>query len=293
MVNPLVILRESIKAVPSVKWALGLAGIASSIAIIQSIQLDYRVAVLGTVVMLIVMTALVIFARLSTLAAPDFRLPALVLTWCSLSLVIATAGALFLSVFFRFPVDLQNWLVQENPHLQKPRTESKQGQTTMLPPAIEASPDGRPNSAIISRILPKRQSRMTSSPEGRQKEAISDTPIERWIEDEVLTVRPTAGTRERAPRIESRISVNLHTSRVLTPVRIKLEFDQPLSESTDVLSFDAHPPVDLKSIITGRVFEFSFSSPGFTPGMPITVKLGSVGDETPIRLLHVYRWGVQ
>jgi hypothetical protein len=113
MTTPASILRESIQAVPAVKYALGLAGLASVIAIIRSFGLGYHVAVIGTVIMLLLMTLLVIFARLSSLAGPDFRLPALVFTWFSLTLVIAISLSMFLSVFFRWPVDLQNWIRPE------------------------------------------------------------------------------------------------------------------------------------------------------------------------------------
>jgi hypothetical protein len=110
MPTPLSILRESIKAVPAVKYALGLAGVASAVAIVRSFNLDYRVAAVGTVIMLLFMTVLVIFARLSSLGSPDFRLPALVFTWFSLLLVISAAFSMFSSIFFRWPVDLQSWI---------------------------------------------------------------------------------------------------------------------------------------------------------------------------------------
>jgi hypothetical protein len=108
--NPLSILRESIRAVPAVKYALGIAGIVSAVAIIGSFGLDYRVTVVGTVLMFFLMATLVVFARLSALAAPDLRVPALVFTWFSLLLVMAVGAALFSSVFFQWPIDLGRWL---------------------------------------------------------------------------------------------------------------------------------------------------------------------------------------
>ena len=109
--TPLAILRESIISVPAVvKYALGVAGLASVIAIVRSLSIiDYRVAVFGTVLVLLLMTLLVVFARLSRLTAPGFRLLAMVFTWFALILVSAAAFAMFLSVFFRWPLDLQDW----------------------------------------------------------------------------------------------------------------------------------------------------------------------------------------
>ena len=108
MTTPL--LRESIRSVPAaVKCAIGLAGLASVIAIVRSLSIDYRVAVFGTVLVLLLMTLLVVFARLSRLTSPGFRLLAMVFTWFALILVSAAAFAMFLSVFFRWPLDLQDW----------------------------------------------------------------------------------------------------------------------------------------------------------------------------------------
>jgi hypothetical protein len=133
--SPLSILRESIRAVPAVKYALGIAGIVSAIAIIGSLGLDYRVTVVGTVLMFFLMTTLVVFARLSALAAPDLRIPALVFTWFSLLLVMAVGVALFISVFFKWPIDLGRWLeAQTKP--PSPYT----GDATKLPDPDKSSP---------------------------------------------------------------------------------------------------------------------------------------------------------
>lgn len=119
MTTPLSILRDSIKAVPAVKYALGVAGIISVIAIIKSFNLDYRVAIIGTIVMLLLMTVLVISAKLSSLASPDFRLPALVFTWFALIFVIAIAISMFTSVFFKAPLNLQYYLLTDDNHDKK------------------------------------------------------------------------------------------------------------------------------------------------------------------------------
>jgi hypothetical protein len=107
MGTPLSVLRESIKAVPAVKYALGLAGIVAVLAIIRAFGIDYKLAFIGIVVMFFLMAILVIFAKLADLATPIFHVPALVLTWFSLLLLIAVAITLFTSVFFKRPVDLQ------------------------------------------------------------------------------------------------------------------------------------------------------------------------------------------
>lgn len=111
--SPLGILQSAIKAVPAVKYALGIAGIIAAVAIVAGFNIDFRIAVFGTVIMFVLMTALVIFARVAGTATVGLAGPATVLTWFSLLLMMATATALFTSVFFSWPVDLQ-WVLQRH-----------------------------------------------------------------------------------------------------------------------------------------------------------------------------------
>jgi hypothetical protein len=110
-ISPLEFLKAAIKAVPPVKYALGVGGIVAVVAIVVGgWKIDPVVAVLGTIAMLLLMTILVIFAKLSARPASTFALPALVLTWFSLLMMMATAAGLFGSVFFGTPVNLQWWI---------------------------------------------------------------------------------------------------------------------------------------------------------------------------------------
>jgi len=99
--TPISFLREAIRAVPAVKWALGVGGIMAVIAVIYSFQIDARVAVIGTIIMLVFMTVLVVFARVSALANSAIALPALVFTWFTLLVFMAVTLSLFTSVFFQ------------------------------------------------------------------------------------------------------------------------------------------------------------------------------------------------
>jgi hypothetical protein len=101
------LLGKAIQAVPAVKYALGIAGIVAALAVIGSLGVSYTVAFVGTVVMLVFMTALVVFARVSKTSNSALRFPALVFTWFSILLTMATACLLFSSVFFGEPVDLK------------------------------------------------------------------------------------------------------------------------------------------------------------------------------------------
>jgi len=107
--SPTSILKQAIRAVPAVKYALGVGGIVAVIAIIVGgFKIDLKVAVLGSVIMFVLMTILVIFARLASAASVNFYLPMMVFTWFSLVLTMATALALFTSVFAGWPLDIRS-----------------------------------------------------------------------------------------------------------------------------------------------------------------------------------------
>lgn len=111
MINPIEILREAIKAVPSVKYALGIGGVTSVVALVSLFGLSPRVATIGTVVVLILMGVLVIFARMASISSAKMLIPAMCFTWFILILFMLTSLSLFTSVFFKKPVDLQYFII--------------------------------------------------------------------------------------------------------------------------------------------------------------------------------------
>jgi hypothetical protein len=106
------VLQLAIQAVPAVKYALGVAGIAAAIALVTSLKIDLRVAGWGTVVMLVLMGVLFLFNKVTQSHANMFVGPVKVFSWFVLSLFMATSGCLFSSVFFSHPVDLRSWLTK-------------------------------------------------------------------------------------------------------------------------------------------------------------------------------------
>ena len=107
-------LRDAIEAVPAVKYALGVGGLASVVAIVTGrfgLGLDPRFAVVGGVVMIVMMVVLVIFARGTEIVGGSLRLPVMALTWFALLLFMAASTLLLTSVFFMWPLDLKHWLM--------------------------------------------------------------------------------------------------------------------------------------------------------------------------------------
>jgi hypothetical protein len=105
------LLREAIKAVPAVKYALGVAGIAAVVAIVLGLKLSPQVAVFGTLIVLGLMFILVLFSQYSGAQVPAGQTaaafsPVSVLVWFyTIALVVTTS--LFISSYFvhvpRFP----------------------------------------------------------------------------------------------------------------------------------------------------------------------------------------------
>lgn len=97
-------------AVPAVRYALGIAGIAAAIAIVGSFKLGLAVAALGTIVMLGLMTALLVFARLAGAGTTGpsgepsiLEGPAYLMVWVFTLLTCATGVMVFSVTFFGFP----------------------------------------------------------------------------------------------------------------------------------------------------------------------------------------------
>lgn len=104
------IIRESIKAVPAMKYALAVAGILAVVAMIGAFKLSAQMAVIGAVVTLVLMVAMVVFARLTTVAPRHFFLPVQVMMWAFLVITVGTALLLFTSAFFHWPRGLRELL---------------------------------------------------------------------------------------------------------------------------------------------------------------------------------------
>ena len=108
--GPFGFLKDAIQAVPAVRYALGVAGVVTVIAILASFRISPRVAVVGFPVILISMTLLVIFAKLASAKPDHFLFPLVVLMWFSIIIMILMVGLIFTGVFFKWPLDLHRWL---------------------------------------------------------------------------------------------------------------------------------------------------------------------------------------
>jgi hypothetical protein len=107
---PREILREAIRAVPAVKYALGVAGIAAVVVIFAGFSIDYKVAVLGTIVITGLMFGLVAFSSFASYSSTSIRPLAFTLAWTFVLLTSATSLCIFTGFFFSWPRPLEAYL---------------------------------------------------------------------------------------------------------------------------------------------------------------------------------------
>lgn len=137
-IAPSSILAKAIKAVPAVKYALGIGGIVAVIAIIETgFRIDLRIAFFGTIVMFILMAILVVFASLVGEKKSNLHTLALVFAWFCLILFIATSSTLFSCVFFGKPLNLRRFV--------DAHAEAKDGQPTIPDRPDKNETAGSPN----------------------------------------------------------------------------------------------------------------------------------------------------
>jgi HEAT repeat protein/Tfp pilus assembly protein PilF len=105
------VLTEAIRAVPPVRYALGVAGVVAVLGIVAALGVDLRVAAFGTPILLVLMVVLVVFRHVASAARARLALPALVFVWSSLIVTITVVVLLLSSVFFRVPMDLQQFII--------------------------------------------------------------------------------------------------------------------------------------------------------------------------------------
>ena len=97
------LLREATKAVPAVKYAVGIAGVMAAFALATALFSTPQAAVVGALMMLILMVLLLLFAASAALKRGALRRPALAMAWAILLLFIGSATLVVTSVFFDKP----------------------------------------------------------------------------------------------------------------------------------------------------------------------------------------------
>src|SRR5713101_1640055 len=101
--DPLRILREAMRAVPAVRFALAAAGIAAVVAIVLKFPLRPQIAVFGSLIVFGLMFLIVVFSRYVATGPGAHAGPATVLVWFYTIAVICATTLLITSYFFNVP----------------------------------------------------------------------------------------------------------------------------------------------------------------------------------------------
>ena len=101
--NPVTILKDAIRAVPAMKYALAVLGLVAVVAIVSLWRVKYDVAIWGAVIILGLMVPVLVFAKLTKVAPKYFLGPARTLMWAFVILTIVAGTCLFTAAAFRQP----------------------------------------------------------------------------------------------------------------------------------------------------------------------------------------------
>lgn len=142
MNTPFFTLKEAIKAVPAVKYALGVAGVAAVVAIVSAFKINHTVAVLGTIIMFGLMFLLVLFSWFSKNAGKDARIPSLILVWTFVLLTLVTATLMLSSFFFHWPRPLEGYV-----GAKFPENSGESGPSPLPTVSVSPSPSPVPSKA--------------------------------------------------------------------------------------------------------------------------------------------------
>jgi hypothetical protein len=150
------IIREAMKVVPSVKYALGVVGIIAAFAIIKIFGFDLRAAMTGVVVMLALMFLLLAFSHYTTHGSDSLRRPLSMLAYFFAFLVMATLSLLFSSVFFRWPMDLSGVISETagrkelvpSPDIKESPNPGLSISSPVPSPTMSVSPSATPRSTL-------------------------------------------------------------------------------------------------------------------------------------------------
>lgn len=112
LIDPFKVLRESMKGLPAMRYALGISALLALLALARSWGIDLRVAGFASLVFFILLVPLLLFSQLTeSVKDGPLKYPCLVMLWASILICIACWLSLFTSIFFSFPRDLSKWLL--------------------------------------------------------------------------------------------------------------------------------------------------------------------------------------
>jgi 4-amino-4-deoxy-L-arabinose transferase-like glycosyltransferase len=104
---PVKLLDKAIKAVPPLRYALGVVGLVAVIAIVKILQVEFAIAVFGAIVVVALMILLVVFSTLAeSKNKKSLRSMGLVLAWVVMILIVLILVLLVVEYFAHWPFNI-------------------------------------------------------------------------------------------------------------------------------------------------------------------------------------------
>jgi len=101
--DPLAILKEAVKQVPALKYAIAVLGIVSVLVIVKMFQINAGTAWFGVIGVTVLMVLLFVFAKVVASPSTTVKGPVVFLIWSFLFLAVASAFLIVASLFFGWP----------------------------------------------------------------------------------------------------------------------------------------------------------------------------------------------
>lgn len=130
LLNPIKLIKDAVKIVPSLKYIWGLIAALAVISLIKLLNIEYKTALIGVPIIFILAIIVIVFAKIATNADETFKKPSLILLWSSTILFLISCCFLLTSLFFNFPLrlgnnlnpiqDVQNEIAKPNDYLSNP-----------------------------------------------------------------------------------------------------------------------------------------------------------------------------
>ncbi len=102
------VITKAIKAVPAVKWALGVAGVLAALSLGLMFFKSAPAAIAGAIAMMFLMVLLRVIAEAVRDRSNNLRLPVLAVVWTVVLLFIGFCGTTFSSIAFGKPLEFQD-----------------------------------------------------------------------------------------------------------------------------------------------------------------------------------------
>jgi len=112
LLSPSQAIQAALKSHPAFKYAMSVLGLAAVVAVAVRFGPSIATLVFGTIVLFVLMVLFVVFAQAAQASKAVLSLPAIVLVWSSLILVICAAMGLLTSAFWNIPLPLKDKIVQ-------------------------------------------------------------------------------------------------------------------------------------------------------------------------------------